>query len=478
MNEKIRNLFVLVLLLFAVLAFATTWWTVPDLGAKGLQDNTHNRRKLLEQMKHPRGLIRAADGTLLASNRSAGSGETKRYYRSYPQGGLFSHEVGYYFVSRGSAGLEKQYDDELAGRQNEFASTVDELLGHRQEGEDIRTTLDPQAQRVALQALAGRRGSVVASEPTTGRVRVMASVPGFDPNKITAKGGIGAGASTLNRATQARYPPGSTFKVVTAAAAIDTGHYSPNSFISGKSPKIISGVPLSNFGGENFGAISLTDALTHSVNTVFGEVGEKLGRSTMLRYMKRFGFQKKPPLDYPKDEMIASGAFPSKACGSGIDFGRVAIGQECHLYVTPLQMAEVAATVANGGVRMKPQLVERIVAKDGRVKKSFHPHEAATVMSKQSAAQVGQMMQHVVEEGTGTAARLSGISVAGKTGTAEIPGTSENQVWFICYAPADKPRMAVAVTIERTQGEGGTVAAPVAKQVLQTLLGKAVAKRG
>ncbi|MDT4921828.1 MAG: penicillin-binding protein, partial [Pseudonocardiales bacterium] len=378
-----------------------------------------------------------------------------------------------YFVSQGSAGLEKYYDNQLAGRQNEFASTIDQLLGHRTEGEDVHTTLDVNAQKVALQALAGRKGSVVAIEPSTGRVRVMASEPGFNPNQITAKGGIGAAASTFNRATQGRYPPGSTFKVVTASAAIDTGRYKPDSFISGKSPKVISGVPLSNFGGENFGAISLTDSLTHSVNTVFGEIGEKLGRNTMLKYMTRFGFQKKPPLDYPKDQMVMSGVTSAKACGRGVDFGRVAIGQECHLVVTPLQMAEVAATIANGGVRMKPQLAEKIVAKDGRVKQSFKPKQAATVMSAQSASQVGEMMRHVVEEGTGTAARLTGISVAGKTGTAEIPGTTENQVWFIAFAPINKPRMAIAVTIERTQGEGGTVAAPIAKQVLQSLLGKA-----
>src|SRR4051795_4064129 len=385
------------MLLFAALVFATSWWTVDELGAKGLKDNPHNRRQLLEQMQHPRGLITASDGTVLASNKRTGTGETKRYYRTYPQAGLFAHEVGYYFISKGSAGLEKEYDDQLAGRQNEFVSTVDELLGHRQEGEDIRTTLDVDAQKVALQALAGRRGSVVPLEPSTGRVPLMASEPGYDPNKITAQGGIGGAASTLNRATQAHYPPGSTFKVVTASAAIDSGRYKPDSFISGKSPKIISGVPLSNFGNENFGAISLTDALTHSVNTVFGEVGEKLGRGTLLKYMLRFGFQRKPPMDYPRDQMIASGAFPLKACGSGIDFGRVAIGQECHLFATPLQMAEVAATVANRGVRMKPQLVERVVAKDGRVKQSFKPKEAAQVMSQGAAAQLGQMMQHVVE---------------------------------------------------------------------------------
>jgi penicillin-binding protein A len=477
-NEKIHNLFALVILLFLALVFATSWWTVDELGAEGLKDNTHNRRQLLEQMQHPRGLITAADGTVLARNRRTGTGETKRYYRSYPQGGLFSHEVGYYFVSKGAAGLEKEYDDQLAGRQNEFASTIDQLLGHRQEGEDIRTTLDVRGQRTALQALAGRRGSVVVLEPNTGRVRVMANEPGYDPNRITAKGGIGGAASTLNRATQGRYPPGSTFKVVTASAAVDSGRYKPDSFINGKSPKVISGVPLRNFGDENYGAISLTDSLTHSVNTVFGEIGEKLGRDTLLKYMRRFGFQRKPPMDYPNDEMIASGAFPLKACGGGIDFGRVAIGQECHLFATPLQMAAVAATVANGGVRMQPQLVERIVAKDGRVKQSFRPKKAADVMSRRSAAQVGQMMQHVVEEGTGVAARLEGISVAGKTGTAEIPGTTENQVWFICFAPADKPRLAVAVTIERTQGEGGTVAAPIAKQVLQSMLGKAVSDNG
>jgi peptidoglycan glycosyltransferase len=472
-NAKIRNLFGLVIVLFGALIFATSWWTVDDLGAKGLKDNPQNLRLLLEQMQHPRGLITAADGTVLASNKRVGTGETKRYYRTYPQQGLFAHEVGYYFISKGSAGLETQYDNELAGRQNEFASTIDQLLGHRTEGEDVHTNLDVNAQKVALAALAGRRGSVVAMEPSTGRIRVMASEPGFDPNRITAKGGIGGAASTLNRATGGKYPPGSTFKVVTAAAALDSGRYKPDSFISGKSPKVISGVPLSNFGGENFGAISLTDALTHSVNTVFGEVGEKLGRSTMLKYMRRFGFQRTPPLDYPKKQMLASGVFPAKACGQGIDFGRVAIGQECHLYVTPLQMAEVAATVANGGVRMKPRFVDRIVAKDGRVTKTFRPSPAATVMSQGAAAQLGQMMQHVVEEGTGTAARLQGVSVAGKTGTAEIPGTTDNQVWFIGYAPVDKPKMAVAVTIERTQGEGGTVAAPIAKQVLQALLGKA-----
>lgn len=473
MNERIRGLFGLLTLLFAALVIATSWWTVDELGATGLKDNTHNRRPLLEQMRRPRGVITASNGTVVASNRRVGTGQTKRYIRTYPKAGVFSHALGYFYVSRGSAGLEKYYDDELAGRENEFSSTIDQLLGHRVEGKNLKLTLDLDAQQVALQALAGRKGSVVAIEPKTGRVKVMASEPGFDPNRIVAKGGIGAAASTLNRATQGRYPPGSTMKVVTASAAIDSGRYKPDSIVDGKSPKVISGVPLKNFGDENFGPISLTDALTHSVNTVWGEVGEKLGRGTLLEYMKKFGFQSKPPLDYPRNQMVRSGAFPSKACGGGIDFGRVAIGQECNLVVTPLQMATVAATVANGGSRMRPRLMERVVAQDGRVTETFRSKEAERVMSAESAKQVGEMMTHVVEEGTGTAARLSGISVAGKTGTAEIPGTTDNQVWFIGFAPVNDPKIAVAVTIERTQGQGGTVAAPIAKQVFEHLLGKA-----
>ena len=220
MNQKIRNLFGLFVVLFALLVVFTSRWTVFE--AKGLQDNPHNRRNLLEQLRHPRGLITADNGTVLASNRSTGQGETKRYFRTYPQGGLFSLAIGYFFISKGDAGLEHQYDDELAGRQNEFASAIDELLGHRPEGEDVHTTLDPNAQRVALQQLAGRRGSVVAMEPATGRVRVMASVPGFDPSKITSPSGIGSAGSTFNRATQSKYPPGSSFKVSIPAATRPT----------------------------------------------------------------------------------------------------------------------------------------------------------------------------------------------------------------------------------------------------------------
>ena len=470
MNTQIRHLFGLTVVLFGLLIAFTSRWAVFE--AEALKDNPHNRRALIEELRVPRGELRASDGTKLASNRKHGSGKTVRYSRTYPQGGLFSHAIGYSFIDRGSAGMERALDDDLAGRDDEFATLIDEIMGRNKEGRDIRTTLDPRGQRVALQALQGRRGAVAAIEPETGRIRVMASVPGFDPNAVEKQGS--RAGDLFNRVTAARYPPGSTMKVVTAAAALDSGRYKPDSFVSGKSPKTISGAPLNNFGGQDYGVISLTDALTNSVNTVWAEVGEKLGRKTMVDYMERFGFQSKLALDYPRDEIATAGLFDRRRVlddGEGVDIGRVAIGQEQHLFVTPLQMATVAATVANGGNRMRLRLVERVSAKDGRVIRRVRPRREEQVMSLNAARSLAGMMSRVVEEGSGTAARLQGVSVAGKTGTAEIPGRTENQVWFIGFAPVERPRMAVAVTIERTQGEGGTVAAPVAKQVLQSLLG-------
>jgi penicillin-binding protein A len=260
--------------------------------------------------------------------------------------------------------------------------------------------------------------------------------------------------------------------VVTAAAALDSGRFTPNSIVDGSSPKTIGGVPLANDGGESFGPISLTDALTNSVNTVWAQVAERLGKDRMYEYMQRFGFDREPDLDYPAQQMTPSGVFAKgKLLGKDdpVDIGRVGIGQE-RLQVTPLQMAEVAAAVGNGGRLMRPRLTDRVVGKDGRVKERVQPELESRVMSEKAAGELRSMMGRVVEEGTGTAAALEGIKVGGKTGTAEVAGGAANQAWFIAFAPLDRPKMAIAATVERTQGQGGTVAAPLAKQVLKTLL--------
>jgi penicillin-binding protein A len=473
-NAPIARLFVVVVVLFAVLVGFTSRWTVFE--ADALRDNTKNRRELLEDQRIHRGVIRAADDTLLA--RSLRQPDDS-FVRTYPQPRLFPHAIGYDFVNRGRAGLERFYDDDLSGRKNELGGLIDRLAGSEREGDDLITSLDPGAQRVAEQQLGDRKGAVVALDPRTGAIKVMASVPGYDPNDVRRQSGFRAlnrdtDAPLLNRATQSGYPPGSTFKVVTAIAAIDSGRYTPDSRINGRNGKPISGVPLNNDGGESFGDITLTDALTHSVNTVFGEVGEKVGKETMKRYMERLGFDEQVEVDLPADERSASGERRNgrilDPTSRFVDVGRMAIGQD-KLTVTPLQMAMVAASVANGGKLMKPHIADRVVDRDGRTVNRIEPEEMAQVMSRETASKVGAMMGDVVREGTGTAAALQGIDVAGKTGTAEVDRPcGPNQLWFIAFAPAQDPRVAIAATVECGTGFGGTVAAPIAKAVMQELL--------
>jgi peptidoglycan glycosyltransferase len=477
-NRQIAQLFGLTVLLFALLVGFTSYWSVFD--AKGLENNQANRRGLIEEQQVPRGLILARDGqTTLAESRPVGRGQKRTYVRRYPTGALMAPPVGYSFITNGRIGLERFYNDDLAGQENEFETIFSGLQDKRREGSDLVTNLDPVGQQAAYSALGGRKGAVVALEPQTGKVLVMASEPSYDPNTVPDDfNRLNADASNplLNRTTQELYPPGSTFKVVTAAAALDSGKVTPETTLDGNTGKVFSGRPLANFGGQSFGPITFTDALTNSVNTVFAQVGEDVGASTLVEYMKRFGFYEDPKLDYPDTQMVPSGIRngDGKYVESGFDVARVAIGQgglEGEIVASPMQMALVASAVANGGKLMKPQLADRVVRKDGRVKERLSPDEQSQVMKPSTAAELTAMMSRVVEEGTGTAAALEGVQVAGKTGTAEVGANAElTQPWFIGFAPVDNPRVAIAVTLERTQGEGGTVAAPIAKTVLEALL--------
>jgi penicillin-binding protein A len=459
-NGSIARLFGLVLVLFALLVGFTSRWTVFE--AEALRDNSNNRRELLAEQLIKRGLIRADDGQVLARSPAQ---PQKRFGRRYPTGPLFAHAIGCTSLDRGRAGLEDYYNDALTGRATNAIDAVTRLLGPAKVGDDMRTTLSEKAQKVATDALDSReqQGAVVAMELKTGAVKVLAAKPSFDPNCDDC-------GANLNLATQGLFPPGSTMKAVTASAAIDSGEYQPDSRVNGENGKEISGAPLNNFGDESFGDIDLTFALTNSVNTVWAEVAEKLGKQTMTEYMEKFGFYEDPPMDYPDNQMVASGVNKGRKrlvrpTSDQVDIGRVAIGQG-DLEVTPLQMASVAQTIGNGGVRMEPRLVAKIVDQDGRTVDEPLPEEAERVMSEDSAQKVGDMMRNVVKEGTGTAAALEGVDVAGKTGTAEVNLQGLNDPWFIGFSD----RFAVAVVFERVQGgTGGTIAAPVAKAVLESL---------
>jgi peptidoglycan glycosyltransferase len=468
-NAQIARLFGVIVILFTLLLVWTSRWTVIDAGA--LDNNPLNKLTLIHQETIKRGTIYADDGkTKLAVSVPAGGGTWKRYY---PTGSLFAQAIGYSNLQEGeAAGLERSRGPELRGLQTGLDSIFGQLSPHPV-GDDLYSTLDPTAQRLAVSQLAGRNGAVVALNPKTGAVKVLYANPSYndnDPNHL------GAGQSLFDRATQGGYPPGSTFKVVTGTAALNTGKFTPNSVINGDSPKIISGVPLENDGGKSWGPISLTTALTNSVNTVFAQVGEAVGKPTMAAYMKRFGFYSIPPLDLPPDEMAASGErlngkLLSPTSGL-IDLGRMAIGQD-KLTVTPLQMAMVVSAVADRGKLMTPRLTNKVVNLDGQTVETIHPSVFSQVMKPSAASELAQMMTNVVEEGTGTPARLEGVNVAGKTGTAQVGPTGSNLTdpWFIGFAPVQNPKVAVAVVLDDIPGGfGGTDAAPIAAQIMKTLL--------
>ncbi|HUA75789.1 MAG TPA: penicillin-binding protein 2 [Solirubrobacteraceae bacterium] len=481
MNQPIVRLFGLVAAMFALLLAFTSRWTIFEAGS--LRDNPLNARSLLEQQRIDRGEILAANGKVLArSVRSAASRSSEAIYaRTYPSGEEFAHAVGYYYIDLGRTGLENYRNATLSGQSGtNLQSILDQLQGKRKQGDDVYTTLDPAAQQVANSALDGHEGAVVALEPGTGAVKVMASSPGYDPNALRstrsyerlAKGA--QGKPLVNRATQFGYAPGSTFKVVTATAAIDSGRYTDESTVDGRNDVPVSGVPLQNDDNENFGQITLTEALAKSVNTVWAQVAEHVGKRTLARYMRRFGFDAKPQLDYPATEMSSSGEYSHgrllAPTSSQVDVGRMGIGQD-KLEVTPLQMAEVAAAVGNGGRLMRPHMTARIVDPDGRTVKRISPQLQSVVMKPSTAAAVRSMMEAVVNEGTGTSAQIPGVQVAGKTGTAETQiGTAINNVWFIAFAPAAHPKVAIAVTLKGVPGQGAAFAAPIAREVIQRLL--------
>jgi peptidoglycan glycosyltransferase len=485
-NTPIVRIYVLALLLLATLVYFTSKWAVFD--AEELEGKSANRRPVIEEAQIERGSITTVDGVLVAESLPEGGGRPPVFVRRYPEGELFAHPIGYSFIDVGRSAIEQSENDLLVGEENEFATIIDELRDETQAGADLTLTIDAEAQRIATEGLSaalsvpGTGGALVAIEPSTGAVRAMASVPSFDPNVIEDPGEFSRlnraeDAPIVNRATQSTFPPGSTMKAVTAAAALDSGEFEPSTVLNADSPKEISGIDLSNAGGQSFGDIDMTTALTHSVNTYWAQVGEQLGTDTMVEYMERFGFYSDPELDLPDDEMRASGVYniDGDLVREDFDVGRVAIGQggeEGQILASALQMAEVAATVGNGGTLMEPTFVQEARDPDGRtIEELGDGDEQGRVISEESAAQLTEMMTNVTREGTASSLSVAGVEFAGKTGTSEIDLEGTNQPWFIMFAPSQDPQIAVAATIERCQGcFGGEVAGPIATQVAESLL--------
>jgi peptidoglycan glycosyltransferase len=481
--------------LLVVLVVATTYWQT--WAAAGLQDRQDNAIQRVVQFSIARGLVQTGPKALFATNvEKRRSGQTF-FFRKYPQHKLAAQTIGYSTESRSQAGLERSMNDYLTGANtnlsNAFRQILDRLGNATVHGNNLELTLRPNAQRLAQQLLGDRCGAVVAMNPRSGAVYVMASSPSYDPNLIDKPGGYakvlkirgacGGASALLNRATQGLFTPGSTFKIVTAAAALDTGAFKPDSTFEDPGYCTEYGQRVSNAGNpdqngpEAFGHVTFLQGFEHSINSVFCNIGKQIGANTILAYTKKFGFYKTPPLETPANERAPSGMYTQTTRkltddGSKADPGRLAFGQWTML-VTPLQMAMVAATVANGGVVPKPFVVKRIVSHDGSTVRRTKPSNLGRAIKPETAAELTTMMVAAVQSGTGTAAQIPGIQVAGKTGTAETGINRVYTAWFVCFAPADHPRVAVAVVLEKqANGFGGAVSAPIAKQVMQALLAR------
>ncbi len=470
MDRAINRIFLVGTLLMIALMGNLVWLQV--FHAKALQHAPENHRLIAQQLRVKRGLIQGFDGSTIV-------GDAQRsgfYSRTYPQGPLAPQIVGYDSVRYGLTGIESSMNAYLSGADLGTQGLIDKVLGRHSPGANVRLTIVPAVQKVAQSALGSQVGAIVALDPSTGAIIAAASAPSYNAATIDtsfARLSKSPDAPLLSRVTQGLYPPGSSFKVVTATAALNLGKVTPTTSFDDTGSYAIDGGKVTNYHGEVFGTHDFTQALTDSVNTTFAKVGTLIGQQALIAQMRAYGFYQTPPLELPRGMVYPSGRFKgprllsSSAAMNPLDVAWAAVGQE-NVLATPLQMALVAAGVADAGRVMKPYLVQRVTAPSGAVLQRAQPSLWTIATTPATAQTLNVMMQQVVNAGTGTAAALSGIQVAGKTGTAQR-GNS-NVAWFIAFAPADHPRIAVAVTIENTQFTGGDVAAPLAAQVIKAAL--------
>jgi peptidoglycan glycosyltransferase len=489
MNGQIIRLTYVALGLVAVLVAMTTYWqTWAAAGLAARQDNSIRR---VAEFSIDRGLIFSFEPRRrLARNREREVDGRTLFFRRYPYGPLAAHVVGYSTVGRSRTGLERSLNDYLTASNSSLSTvldkTLDELRGKPVQGNDVVTNIDLDAQEVANEALGTNCGAVVALDPRTGRVLVMASSPRFDPNLVEesfdqiedSTADCTPAAPLVNRASAGLYVPGSTFKVVTAAAALESKKFTPYSTFVDPGYCTVYGKRVNNYDTSRpFGRIDLTSALAYSVNSVFCNIGLELGAKRILDTAKRFGFYERPPLETPADERLASGLYRNgklfyPRVDANVDAGRMAFGQE-RMLLTALQNAMVAGAIGVGGRLMEPHVVDRIVAPGGKVIDRQRPKLIRQAVSKETADAVADMMRLAVERGTGTSAQISGYSIGGKTGTGETGVSGSNITWFIAFAGDDDespPKLAIAVVLQNQSGTGGSTAAPIAREVMQAIL--------
>jgi peptidoglycan glycosyltransferase len=476
-NAPLRRVAISVLVLFTLLIVNVNYIQV--VRSEELRADSGNRRVIVEEYDRQRGSI-VVDGTEIAL--SVPTDDDLTYLRQYPQGPLYAAVTGYYSFLSGASGIERAENEVLTGDDARLFTRrlADIFTGRDPSGGDVVLTLDAGVQEAAMAGLEGVTGGVVALDPSTGAVLGLASTPSFDPNLLSSHDGdaireyaeqleAAERDPRLNRAISDNYPPGSVFKVIVSAAALSSGDYTPDTVIPAPDVLTLPGTSttLQNFGGSRCsgsGEQPLIDALTISCNTAFALLGIELGEDRIREMAEAFGMDGEQ-LEIPLTTAGSSvGDIESDAA-----LGQSSIGQR-DVRMTPLQAAMVAAAVANDGTLMTPYLVDQLRAPDLTVIEQADPEEFSEPISPEVADQLTEMMVSVVDNGSGRAARISGIDVAGKTGTAQVAEDVPDHNWFIGFAPADDPQIAVAVFVANGGGTGGDVSAPIARQVMQAYL--------
>jgi penicillin-binding protein A len=461
-DRSIRRLFVFFVLLFVGLVAQLTYvqvWAAPRLST-----DAYNTRGVDAQMRVERGLILASEGGELAANNKDGA----YFLREYPEGSLTSPWLGYSSLQYGRAGVERAYNPELSGESDLLTvrNFLDLVTGKPKRGADLHLTIVTAVQRAAVDALGDNVGAVVALDPRTGAVLAWADSPRFNPNTVNADWkqlNADPGKPFLDRAVSGRYPPGSVFKVIVAAAALEKGVVTPDTvFDDPPGGWLAGGYRVNNFNGESFGSHTFSDAFANSVNTTFAKVGAQLGADQLSAYAHAFGFG----MQLPWRLGGSGGSFPDPAGMDKAHVAQASFGQG-EVLVTPMQMALVAAGVANGGQIMRPYVVGEVRDYNQQVLEKTAPSVWLRPIAASTAATLRDLMVKVVEEGTGTRAAIEGVKVAGKTGTAEIGGGQAHS-WFIGFAPADSPSVAVAVVVEK----GTAASAAIARAVMAAALGR------
>ena len=483
MNQPIRRLSMLVALMFVSLLASSTWIQV--LGAQDINDMQGNRRTQLENYARERGEI-LLGGEAIATSES--TNDDLQWQRVYTQPELYSHVTGYYSFTYGAGGgIEGSADGLLSGRDDKlfYDRITGTIAGRTPKGASLELTIVPKIQRAAEDALGDQQGAVVALDPRSGKILAMVSHPTYDPTGLVSHDpneeketwdrlNEDPTRPMVNRAIGGNlYPPGSVFKVITAAAALEDGEWSPDSTLPGPAnldlPQTDVGLP--NHGGQPCGPndeVTLEIALQNSCNTAFGWLGMELGGDTIREEAGRFGFG--DDLSIPMS--VAPSSVPDDL--GPAQEAQVGIGQY-DVRVTPLQVAMMSAAVANDGVVMKPYLVDSVLGSDLSTIDEGTPEKFSQAMEPETADELTEMMKLVVTNGTGTQAAVPGVSVAGKTGTAEHAEEAPPHAWFTGFAPADNPEIAVAVVVEDggsagSEAYGGSVAGPISSAVMKAAL--------